>query len=330
VSWRTSAAAAPCWRPLASRRNVRPNFGPACAVWRARKPRRPSPLDRLELICGGARAEIALRGAELRGWSVGGTPLIWRKDPAHWDETAPILFPIVGWTRDGARVAGERFPLGLHGFARAMNFSVEAHEPARARLALRSGAESLALYPFPFEFHVEYSLAEDSLTTSLIVENSGERPMPYACGLHPGFRWPFAAQGDYCVQFSADEAPFVPEISPQGLFLKSLRPIPLEGRKLALSPALFAAEALCFLNARSRSLRFQHQGGAALIVETTNFPHLALWSKPPAEFLAIECWTGHGDPADFDGDLFEKPSMRVLEPGAVARHEAHYRFAAAP
>jgi hypothetical protein len=122
----------------------------------------------------------------------------------------------------------------------------------------------------------------------------------------------------------------VPEISPQGLFLESRRPIPLKGRRLALTPALFATEALCFLNARSSSLRLQHEDGAALTVETSNFPHLALWSKPPAEFLAIKCWTGHGDPADFDGDLFEKPSMRILAPGAVAHHSARYCFAPAP
>ena len=238
--------------------------------------------DSLELLCGGARARIALRGAELRNWSVGGAPLLWEKDPAHWDETAPILFPIVGWTRGGARAAGKTFALGLHGFARAMNLSVEALEPARARLALPSNEESLALYPFPFRLCVEYSLCEDSLTTSLTVENRGEGPMPYACGLHPGFRWPDAARGDAAILFSEAEDPFVPEISPRGLFLKSQRPVPLNGRNLALTPALFAAEALCFLNARSSSLRFQH-GGAALSIEPSDFPHFALWSTPPAE-----------------------------------------------
>jgi galactose mutarotase-like enzyme len=112
------------------------------------------------------------------------------KDPAHWDETAPILFPIVGWTRSGARAAGKSFPLGLHGFARAMNFSVKALEPARVRLALASSPETLALYPFPFRLCVDYSLTEDSFTTSLTVANRGEGPMPYACGLHPGFAGP--------------------------------------------------------------------------------------------------------------------------------------------
>jgi galactose mutarotase-like enzyme len=156
--------------------------------------------------------------------------------------------------------------------------------------------------------------------------------MPYACGLHPGFRWPFAsgAHGDYAIRFSAEEDPFVPDISKEGLFRVARRRIPLGGRNLALTPELFAMEALCFLYARSGGLRFEHRGGAALTVETSNFAHFALWSKPRADFLAIECWTGHGDPDNFEGDLFEKPSMRVLAPGAVAHHVARYSFAPAP
>ncbi len=210
-----------------------------------------------------------------------------------------------------------------------MTFAAETQAPTQARLALESSEESLALYPFAFRLSVDYRLAETSLTTRLAVENRGSGPMPYACGLHPGFRWPFAGRGDYAILFSQKEEPFVPEISPGGLFRDARRRIPLENRKLALNAELFAAEALCFLNARSRALRFAHEGGAALTIEASDFPHFALWSKPPAEFLAIECWTGHGDPEGFCGDLFEKPSMRVLAPGAVAHHSARYSFAPA-
>ena len=77
-----------------------------------------------------------------------------------WDETAPILFPIVGWTEGGARVGGRAYPLGLHGFARAMIFAAEALTPTRARFILESSEESLALYPFPFRLCVDYALAE--------------------------------------------------------------------------------------------------------------------------------------------------------------------------
>jgi galactose mutarotase-like enzyme len=317
------------WRGRNARRIL--TYGAISGLARAESRRESLHLDAIELVSGGARAQIALRGAELRHWSVGGTPLIWQKDPAVWDETAPILFPIVGWTRGGqARVGGETFPLGLHGFARAMDFKARTVAPARVRLTLASSNETRALYPFAFWLCASYALSENSLTTTLTFKNRGTGPMPYACGLHPGFRWPFSggAQGDYAICFSAAEEPFVPSISDRGLFLETRRPIPLDGRKLALKPALFAAEALCFLNARSRSLRFEHAEGAALTVETSNFPHFALWSRPGADFLAIECWTGHGDPDGFNGDLFEKPSMRILAPEAVAHHVARYSFSA--
>ena len=58
------------------------------------------------------------------------------------------------------------------------------------------------------------------------------------------------------------------------------------------------------------------------------FDHAALWMRPGAPFLCLEAWTGYSDPEGFAGDLFEKPSMRVLAPGAQARHEARYRLQA--
>ncbi len=286
-------------------------------------------MDRIELSRGGACASLTLRGAELLRWSVGGTSLLWDKDPALWDETAPILFPIVGWTGGGAiRVNGEAYPLRLHGFARSMMFSPQTVTPDRVRLTLASSAQTLAVYPFAFWLCASYSLSEDALTTTLTVKNRGAGPMPYACGLHPGFSWPFAGGdlGDYSVFFAKEEDRAIPKISKQGLFENRRRAVPLEGQELALTPELFANEALCFLNARSKSLRFAHKSGASILIETSNFSHFALWSKPGAKFLAIESWTGHGDPEDFCGDLFEKPSIRVLAPGAVAHHVARYSF----
>jgi galactose mutarotase-like enzyme len=289
-------------------------------------------MDRIELSRGAARASLTLRGAELLRWSVGGTSLLWEKDPSCWNETAPILFPLVGWTRGGQiRVDGKAYPLGLHGFARSMIFSPQTVTPDRVRLTLASSARTLALYPFPFWLCAGYSLSEDALTTTLTVKNRGTGPMPYACGLHPGFSWPFAGGdlGDYAVFFAKEEDRAIPKISKQGLFENERRGVPLEERTLPLKPELFVAEALCFLNARSKSLRFAHNSGAAIVVETSNFAHFALWSKPGAKFLAVESWTGHGDPVDFCGDLFEKPSMRVLAPGAVAHHVARYSYAPA-
>ncbi len=278
---------------------------------------------------GEARLSVARLGAEARGWSVGGVELLWPGDPAIWGEISPLLFPVVGWTRDGARVAGARYDLGLHGFARRLTFEVERREADFVRLVARDDAATREVYPFAFALAAEYRLAAEALEVVLEVENSGDAAMPYACGLHPGFNWPFAgaARTGAHVRFAAAERSEVPVISPGGLFSDQTRPIPLEERTvLALDDALFAREALCFLGVASRRLRFEQADGSALDMSLDDFPHIALWSRPGAPFLSIEAWTGFGDPVNFDGDLFEKPSMRVLAPGASARHGASYRF----
>ena len=49
----------------------------------------------------GDGAEILAFGAELSSWRARGVDMIWAKNPKVWDQTAPVLFPVVGWTRDG-------------------------------------------------------------------------------------------------------------------------------------------------------------------------------------------------------------------------------------
>lgn len=275
------------------------------------------------------RAEIVREGAELRAWSVRGMPLLWTPDPAIWPEVAPILFPVVGWTRDGGvTVDGDRYPLGLHGFARHKTFDVLEQWPAHVRLGLRSDGATRAQYPFDWSLEVEYALDGPALDTRLTIRNTSERTMPYACGLHPGFRWPFAGgeMDDYAILFVERESGLVPVISPEGLFTRQTRRVPIDGRRLPLSAALLEREALCFLEPRDRRVRFAHPSGAGIAVALENFPYVALWSRPAGRFLSIEAWTGHGDFVDSDGDLFHKPSMRHLPPGATAAHAAKFSF----
>jgi galactose mutarotase-like enzyme len=282
------------------------------------------------LLANGAgdTAEIALHGAELRAWRADGTDLIWAKDEKIWDQTAPVLFPVVGWTRGGrARVEGRDYPLSLHGFAWKKRFGIAERGADFVRLVLCDDADTRAQFPFAFRFEVEFRLRAGALENSLAVTNTGEKPLPYACGLHPAFRWPLAGStAPHSIVFDKDERPDVPVIAPGGLISARRRPVPLKGRRLPLSHALLANEALCFLDANSRSLVFDNGAGARLRVTLSDFPHIALWTLPPAPYLCIEAWTGHGDPEDFYGELYEKPSMRLLAPGDSARHGAVFTF----
>ncbi|MEA2841175.1 MAG: hypothetical protein QOF41_2505 [Methylobacteriaceae bacterium] len=286
------------------------------------------PGEPLILRAGSARAAIALRGAEWREWSIGGTDLLWPGDPAVWAAIAPVLFPVVGWTRQSrVRVGSTHYALGLHGFAAAIGFALAEHGDDYATLVLEDGPQTRSAYPFPFRLEIEYRLREHAMDIALSVRNTGDEPMPYAIGLHPGFRWPFAgSDAGHRIIFEAPERAEVPVIGPGGLFSAQKRTVPLEGTLLRLTADLFAQEALCFLDVASRKLLYDSGGGPGLLISLENFSHVALWARPPAPFLAIEAWTGHGDPENFDGDLFDKPSMIVLPAGAQGRHAVRYEF----
>jgi galactose mutarotase-like enzyme len=288
------------------------------------------------MIClkaGAARASITIEGAEMTEWTIGDNPLLWSPDPVVWHETAPLLFPVVGWTKDGRVGVGSKiYPLGLHGFARHREFELVERGDDFVRLVLTSDAATRALYPFDFSLSVEYRLSEAAFSVALVVENRGPGRMPYACGLHPGFRWPFAggAPEDYVLRFAEREDPLVPVIAPGGLISATKRRLPLEDRTLRLAAELFDNDALCFLNAASRAVRFEAPSGAAIVVETENFPHFGIWCRPGHGYLCIEEWSGYSDPEDFSGDLFAKPSMLVLPPGGAQHHAAHYTYEASP
>jgi galactose mutarotase-like enzyme len=287
-------------------------------------------VNEVTLTHGQARATIALKGAEARTWRVAGRDLLWRGDPAIWADISPILYPVVGWTRDGERVGGRHYALGLHGFARFETFRVAASEPDFVRLTLSDTERTRALYPFAFRLAVEYRLGNEGLAMTLEVVNPGESRAPYACGLHPGFRWPIGGSGreGAVVRFEREERGEVPVMAPGGLISKAMKSVPLNGRDLPLSDGLFVNDAVCFLNCASRSLAFVDASGASITMQFPDFQHAALWSQPGAPFICLEAWTGYSDPEGFDGDLFDKPSMRVLEPGARARHQARFVYRA--
>lgn len=276
---------------------------------------------------------MAARGAEALRWSVEGRDLLWSRDSNHWDAVAPVLFPCVGWSNGGViRVGGQTYPMPVHGFAASCDFALVERSEATALFELADSAETRARYPFPFVLRVRHTLTDRALRIDLTVGNPGRAALPFSLGLHPGFAWPFAggAVDQHRIIFAEAEQPQTPEITAGGLFTSRMRPVPLAGRALALSHALFAREALCFLNARSRAAAFAAPCGARIDVSIEGFRHWALWSRPGAPFLCVEAWTGHGDPEGFVGAFADKPSMDSLAPGASRDYAMTWTFAPEP
>ncbi len=273
----------------------------------------------------GTSARIALRGAEPVSWQVGGREYLWNGDPEHWNRHAPWLFPVVGASAGGVvRVGDARYPMAQHGFARDMPFTVVTQTEDAVTLRLEDGEATRPHYPFAFRLDIDARVDAGRLLFVCRVENTGEVPLPYGLGFHPAFPWPFAdgerrAGGGYHVVFDETESPEVPEIAEGGLLAAATRSVPLVDTTLPLDPELFE-EALVFLNAKSRSMRFVGPGDKAIALAVEDFPHFAIWTKPTAPFLSLECWTGHADRAGFSGELAERDSQRVLAPGTQALH----------
>ena len=171
-------------------------------------------MTEITLTHGDARATIALLGAEARQWRVAGRDLLWPGDPAIWSDISPILYPVVGWTRNGEeRVDGRTLPARPARLRPVRDLRASSPQrPDFARLTLSDNARTRAVYPFAFALAVEYRLSADALAIAIEVANPGAVPAPYACGLHPGFRWPLGGAGreGALVRFDQLERPEVP------------------------------------------------------------------------------------------------------------------------
>jgi galactose mutarotase-like enzyme len=281
-------------------------------------------MDIHRLQADRAEAAVAAKGAELQALRLGGRDLLWDAGPL-WPRHAPLLFPIVGHLKDDTlRCGGAAFPMPRHGFARDRTFTLLEGTATTCTAELRDDDATRAIYPFPFRLRVAYTLGAASLRMDIALRNPGEGPLPASLGLHPAFRWPLdpgLPKAAHRLVFEADEPGPLRRLTAGGLLDPAPHPSPIQGRTLPLQEGLFDDDALIFPEPRSRSLRFEAQGGPALTLRWEGFPHLGLWAKrgPGPAFLCIEPWEGHADPADWTGEFSEKPGSFLLPPGATRR-----------
>lgn len=276
---------------------------------------------------GGVSARINLHGAEL--WRLvdgDGTDLLWSGDPKVWSGRAPILFPIVGTLAGGVyRYRGVRYPLHRHGFARRSLFTLVELDADSVLLRLKSSDASRKIYPFEFQLDLRFTCGPDSLKVAVGVCNIGNDIMPFSFGFHPALRWPIepgASRAHHTIIFAAPEPAPISRLDAQGLVLADRQPSPVEGRRLELRDELFTEDALMFAQLASRSVSYGPDGhagghGRRIRVDFDNLPLLGVWTKPGAGYICIEPWQGLADPTGFAGDIFAKPGIMTLAPGAT-------------
>ena len=267
-------------------------------------------------------AEIDSLGAELRSIRTkDGHEYLWQGDSASWWGTSPVLFPFIGGVPDNRyRFDGHEYEMQPHGFARKKEWRLQSQSADQLTMKLAADGETLRTYPFEFNFKLHYQISGPSVSVEYRITNSGEGPMPFSVGGHPGFNCPLEAgldYTDYLLRFSQNENA-VRYFKANGLLTGETEPFDLNDGILPLNHALFQRDALILRGIASDEVRLESERGKrSVTVNFSGFPDLGIWSYPasPAPFVCIEPWYGVDSTAGDSGNLREKYGIVWLEPG---------------
>jgi galactose mutarotase-like enzyme len=269
-------------------------------------------------------ARISEAGAELKSLASlsSGQEHIWNGDPAWWNGSAPVLFPVIGGLKDGQySYEGKSYKLPSHGFARASEFAVTRSTEDSVELTLTSSAKTRESYPFDFHLKVSFQLERSGIAVRYDVTNTGAGRMYFSIGSHPAFVVPFAggALENYYVLFEREET-IERWFFKDGMLTAGKTEEVLENsRVLSLSRTSFDQGIMVFKHPESREFTLANGLNAHSVrVLTEGVPYLGVWSKPGgAPFVCIEPWHGIPDMSDTSGDLVDKEGILTLEPRAV-------------
>jgi galactose mutarotase-like enzyme len=269
-------------------------------------------------------ARISETGAELKSLASlsSGQEYIWNGDPAWWNGSAPVLFPVIGGLKGGEYAHdGRTYKLPSHGFARASEFSVTRAGEDAAELTLVSSAKTREVYPFDFSLKVIFQLERAGIAVRYEVTNTGGGRMYFSIGSHPAFVVPFAGGQleNYYVLFDHEES-LERWFFKDGIVLAGKTEEVFENsRVLSLSRTTFDQGILIFKHPVSREFSLVNsRNSRAVKVITGGVPYVGVWSKPGrAPFLCIEPWHGIPDMSDTSGNLVDKEGILTLEPRAA-------------
>lgn len=252
-----------------------------------------------------------------------GIEFIWQADPAFWAGSAPILFPICGGLNDDTyRYNGANYKLGRHGYIRFKEFSIFDKKEDEIVFLSKSDDETLACYPFEYELYVRFKLENNKLVTTYSVKNTGAKTMYFSIGAHEGYALDYPLS-DYTLEFDTKEnAPVYSDVFTP---IDERSVTYNENGALALNfdSEQFSVGSMMFhpLSAKCVTMKNRNDN-KSVTVTLDECEYLIFWTIPGAPFLCIEPWCGNSDPADFSGDISEKPGIIALDAGKT-HHVSH-------
>jgi galactose mutarotase-like enzyme len=253
---------------------------------------------------------------------------IWNANPEYWASHAPVLFPVIGSLKeDKYTFEGNSYIMPKHGFIRYnQNIELLYKETDRLVFKLVSSEETMAMYPFAFEFMITFQLIGNRINILHKVTNTDTKEILFALGGHPAFNCPINSDEsfhDYYLEFETVEKATSHRLAPGGLLTDKTFLVLDNTDILPLTHSQFENDALIFKKLKSRKVRLRSRiSDQYITVRFSDFPFLGVWTKPNAPFICIEPWQGIADSVNSDGQLKNKEGIVKLQPGKL--HSAQY------
>ncbi|MDE6242213.1 MAG: hypothetical protein K2M08_07325 [Anaeroplasmataceae bacterium] len=262
-----------------------------------------------EIFC----LSISEIGAELEEVFVKGINVLWNGQKL-WKGKSPLLFPIIGNLKDGYFMyENQKYFMNTHGFLKEQRFEVIHHKESSITLKSNYTKETLAQYPFLYDFYITYTVLNHQIKIQIEVCNLDEKEMLFSLGLHPGFDYNGLRTllGDHLeVSLSPNQSKSI-FFDPN--FVKKIENIELPHSidLPSLSLELLREKTICYqgihqvdLKSQTNVLRIRH-----------SMPFVAFWQSKPEnpEFLCIEPWCGLPDECITNHQLQDKLYIQKLK-----------------
>ncbi len=152
---------------------------------------------------------ISTLGAEPQSLVFEEREYLWNGDKEYWFRRAPLLFPIIGPTKDDKiGYQGKEYKMPGNGFARDTEFTLLKQSESEATFVLEDSKESREnYYPFGFVLTVTYTLLDQGYRAK--AEIYAKEDLYYTFGWHPAFSLDMNGKGcdleSYTLNFEKEE-----------------------------------------------------------------------------------------------------------------------------
>lgn len=253
----------------------------------------------------------------------------WQGSKDSWEGQDVAIFPFVARLKDGYYlVDNKKYELKIHGLIRYANLNVEYHKENEVQLSFKWSNETLALYPFKFEYYITYKIENNIINVIYTVKNVDDKPIYFGLGGHPAFAIP-AERVRGIDDISGNSIIFEKPLNlanytleESGCFISGKESLGVID-KIELTKALFEKYKTLMLTGDAFSkVSLKRKDGIIINLDISDYPILALWTKETyGAYICIEPWTSIPDMNYPNRELKDKPTIQMLNAKDVKEYK---------